>query len=152
EQRPNRTVNQPAGQDLLLSRPAFAFDEAAGEPPRGVGVLTVIDRKGEKAGAWLRFFGGAGGDQNNGIATSNDNGAVRLFGDLPGFQGNYSTTQVEFNGMHHLIDSHRGASHGDSSSFATSSTAQKPAMRSVHVSPVRHNADNRPGPSKETGV
>ena len=56
EQRPDRAVDQAAGEDFFFGRAAFALDKAARELARGVGVFAVIDREREKARAGLGLF------------------------------------------------------------------------------------------------
>ena len=62
EERADRPVDEPRGQDLLGGRPPLALDEAAGELARGVDLLAIIDRQGEEVEA-LAAGGGDGGDQ-----------------------------------------------------------------------------------------
>ena len=57
KQRPDRAVDQTAGQDFLLGRLAFAFEEAAGDASRGVGVFLVVDA-GRAAGSRCLRAGG----------------------------------------------------------------------------------------------
>ena len=96
------TINQPAGENFLLGHPAFALDESAGKLARGIGVFTVIHREWEEARAGLRFLIRNGRDQHDRIAGSHDHSPIGLLRDFTGFEGNLSTVQVDFNGMHHL--------------------------------------------------
>src|SRR3982751_4944689 len=57
EQRPDRPINQPAGQGLLLGKPALTLDEAPRKLAGGVGVLTIIDCKREERSSRLRLSG-----------------------------------------------------------------------------------------------
>ena len=51
EQRPDRPVDQAAGENFFFGGTSFAFDEAAGKSSRGVRVFTIIDGEREKARA-----------------------------------------------------------------------------------------------------
>ena len=58
EQRTDRTVDQAGNQRLLLGRPAFALEVAAGNAARGVGLLDVVDGQGQEVDAFARRLGG----------------------------------------------------------------------------------------------
>ena len=45
EERPDRAVDQPAGEHFLFGRLALALEEAAGDASRGVGVFAVVHRE-----------------------------------------------------------------------------------------------------------
>ena len=51
EQRPDRTIDQAAGEHFLLGRLAFALEEAAGDPARRVGVFLVVDGQRQEVDA-----------------------------------------------------------------------------------------------------
>ena len=101
EQRADRTIDQPAGENLFFGETALAFDKAAGNLTGGVSVLAVIDGEREKPGPRFGLVGHASGDENHRVTGTNDNGAVRLFGHLTGFQGNLAVAQVYFNYVMH---------------------------------------------------
>ena len=48
EERAERAVDQPGGEDLLLGRTPLALEEAAGDAPAGVGPLAVVDAEGKE--------------------------------------------------------------------------------------------------------
>ena len=54
EQRADRPVDQARGQHLLLGRPAFALEEAAGNLAGGEGLLLVVDGEREEIDPRLR--------------------------------------------------------------------------------------------------
>ena len=56
EQRPDRPVDQARGQHLLLGRPAFALEEAAGDLAGGEGLLLVVHGEREEIVAGLRLL------------------------------------------------------------------------------------------------
>ncbi len=99
EQRPDRPVNQAAGEDFLLRRASLALDEAAGKLARGVSVFTIIDGEREKRGARLGLLIRASAHQNNGVPGADHDGAIGLFRDLACLQSNFLTIQVNFYGM-----------------------------------------------------
>ena len=45
EERPDRAIDQAAGEHFLFRRLALALEEAAGDASRGVGVFAVVDRQ-----------------------------------------------------------------------------------------------------------
>ena len=51
EQRPDRPVNQTAGEDFLLRRTPLTLDKAARKFAGGVSVFTIIDGEREERGA-----------------------------------------------------------------------------------------------------
>ena len=55
EQRPDRTIDQPAGEGFLLGRTAFSLEEAPGNAPRGVKTLLVVDRQRKPGLARVRL-------------------------------------------------------------------------------------------------
>ena len=99
EQRPDRPVDQTAGEDLLLRRTPFALDEAAGKLARGISIFTIIDGEREERGARFGLFIGASAHQNHGIPGADHDGAIGLFRDFACLQGNFLTIQVNFYGM-----------------------------------------------------
>ena len=99
EQRPDGPVNQAAGQDFLLGRPALALDKAARKLAGGVSVFSIIDGEREKRGARLGLLIRASAHQNNGVPGADHDGAIGLFRDLTCLQGNFLTIQVNLYGM-----------------------------------------------------
>ena len=104
KQRPDRTIDQAAGENFFFGGTPLAFDKTARDLPGGVGVLAVVHREGEEPGSRFRIVGHAGGDENRGIARSDDNRAVRLSGHLAGFQGDCPATQIDFNCVRHVLN------------------------------------------------
>ena len=86
EQRPDRPVDQPGGEDLLGRGPPLALDEAAGELARGVDLLAIVDRQREEVEP-LAAGGDDGGDQGHRVAEADDDGAAGLLGQLAGLDG-----------------------------------------------------------------
>ena len=86
EQRPDRPVNNAASQDLALAGTAFALDEAAGNPPASVGIFAIIDSEREEVNAFPRVGVRNSGGKNDVITHAHDSRAMRLFGQVAGFE------------------------------------------------------------------
>src|ERR1700691_2401517 len=97
EQRADRPVDQPAGEDFFFRGPSLAFDEAARNLAGGVSILAIIYRERKEAGIRLRLFGHAGADQHYGISATHDDRAVRLLGHSARFEGDLAASQIDFN-------------------------------------------------------
>ena len=100
KQRANRPVDEPAGQHFLLGRLAFTLEEAAGDAPRSVGVLAVVNRQRQEVDAFPCGGRGAGGYQDHRVARSDDHGAVGLLGKSAGFDRHGVSTHGNVAGMH----------------------------------------------------
>ena len=85
------------GEDGLVARAAFAPGEAAGDLTDGVEALFVIDGEGEEVHA-LASIGHRGGDENDGVALADGDGAVRLLGEDAVLDGEGLTADFEFVG------------------------------------------------------
>ena len=100
EQGPERPVDQPAGQDLLLGRLAFPLEEPARNASRGVGVLAVVDGEREKIDALTSARRGAGRDDDERVAVAYGDRAVRLLGQLAGFHREGGPADIHLGRMH----------------------------------------------------
>ena len=60
EERTDRAVDQAAREHFLLGRLAFALEEPAGDPARGVGVFLVVDGERQEVDPFARVRGRAG--------------------------------------------------------------------------------------------
>ena len=85
EQRADRPVHEPRGERLLGAGPGLALDEAAGELAGGVGPLAVVAGEREEVAAGDRVPLD-GGDEDGGLAVADQDGPVRLLGELTGLQ------------------------------------------------------------------
>ena len=101
KQRPDRTIDQAAGENFFFGGTPLAFDKAARDLAGGVGVLAVVNGEREKTGSRFGLVGHTSGDQDHRVTGANDNGAVRLFGHLTGFKGNLAAIQIDFNCVQH---------------------------------------------------
>ena len=96
EERPDRPVDQPARQHLLLRRLALALEEPAGDAPRGVGVLPVVDGQREEVDPLALAGRVARGDEDHGVAVPDHHRAVRLPGQPAGLEGQGTTADIHF--------------------------------------------------------
>ena len=103
EQRTDRTIDQPAGQNFLFRGTSLAFDESARNLAGGVSVFSIIDGEREEPGPHLRLVSHTRGDQYHGVTGTNDNSAARLFGHLTRLQGDLTAAQVYFNYVMHAF-------------------------------------------------
>ncbi len=85
EERADRPVNEPAGEDFLLGRAAFAFEVTAGEFAGRGRLFPVIHREREEFLPFSGFGGGDRRDDDDGFAQLDGDGAVGLFGEFAGF-------------------------------------------------------------------
>ena len=76
EERPDRPIDQPAGEDFLFRGLAFALEEAAGNASRRIGVFAVVDRQRQEVDV-ARACRARGGDEHHGVARADDHRAVR---------------------------------------------------------------------------
>jgi hypothetical protein len=87
EEWANRTIDQPAGQNFLFGRPAFAPEKAAGNLARGISPLLVIDRERQKILARRSVLRADHRDQHDGVFHAYEHGAGCLARDLARFEG-----------------------------------------------------------------
>ena len=87
EERAERTVGHPRGEDFLFGRATFALEVAAGELAGRGRLFLVVDGQREEVLAFAQFGHRNGGDQDDGVAGANGNRAVGEFGNFAGFEG-----------------------------------------------------------------
>ena len=95
EQRADRAIDQAGNQRLLFGGPAFAFEVAAGNAARGIGLLLVVDGQRQEVDALARRFRGNHGGEHHGLAIGRQHGAVGLSRDLSGFKLEGTATPVD---------------------------------------------------------
>jgi hypothetical protein len=95
KERADRPVDQAAGEDLLLGRPSFAFEEASRDLAGGVGALLVID--GEREPVLPRFRAACANDryQYHGVVHVDQHSACRLAGDFARFERQLAVAPVQ---------------------------------------------------------
>jgi hypothetical protein len=87
EGRAQRPVDQAAGEDGVLGRPALAAEERAGDPAGGVHPLLDVHREGEEVEVLLGVLAGRGGRQQHGVVVEvRGDGAGGLTGQAAGLE------------------------------------------------------------------
>ena len=84
ERRPQRAIDEPAGQDRLLGRTAFTTEERSGDLSRCVHALFYIDGEGKEVDSLPKALVGGGGDQNGGVASLYGHRTVCLTSEFAG--------------------------------------------------------------------
>ena len=87
KQRTDRTVDQAAGQCLLLARTALALEEAPRDLAGCVGLLDVIDGQREEVLAGLGLLAGHDGGQHDRVVHRAQHGTGGLASNFAGFEG-----------------------------------------------------------------
>ena len=90
----NGAVGQAAGEDFLFGGAAFALEITARELAGGGRFLAVIHRQREEFLAGFGLAGGHGGDEDDGFAELDGDGAVGLFGQFAGFDVNLTGAEL----------------------------------------------------------
>ena len=76
ERRPQRPVDQPAGEDRVLGRPALPAEERAGDPARRVHPLLHVHGEREEVEPFLGVLGRGGRGQHHGLVVEVDDGGA----------------------------------------------------------------------------
>jgi hypothetical protein len=108
EERPQRPVDHPRGEDLLLVRAALALEEAAGDLAARVVVLAVVHRQGQEVDPDPRLLLRARRGEDDRVAQPHHRGPVGLLRDLARLdrEGVVAERQLEF--LHHCLGSLAG--------------------------------------------
>ncbi len=85
EERPDRSIDQAAGQRLFFARSAFTLEEATRDLARGVGLLLVIDGQREEIPSRIGRLATDGSDENGGFSHVDQHRAVCLARNGAGF-------------------------------------------------------------------
>ena len=96
EQRPDRPVDQAAGQRLTLAGPAFALEKTAGDLTGGERLFLVVHGQWEEVLARLWRSQADRGGHDDGAAIGGDHRTVGLAGDLAGFQDQAASAPFNF--------------------------------------------------------
>ena len=83
-QRADGTVHQAGDEHLVVGGLALALQEAAGETPCGIVLLTVVHGEGHEIGAFLYFFGTGHGGEDHRSSHLDNGGAGGLLGQFAG--------------------------------------------------------------------
>ena len=86
EQRPDRPIDEPRRQRLLLARAPFALEEAARDAARGIGLLLVVDGERKEVASVDVLLLADGRDEHDGVGHIDDDGAVGLARDRRPFR------------------------------------------------------------------
>src|SRR6185295_2853460 len=102
EQRANRPVRLPGGEDRRLRRARLTLDEAARDLARRVHSLLEVDREREEveARSGLRPVGGA---EHHGVAVTDRDGSACEPGEPTGFDGQRATTELGLEDLWHWV-------------------------------------------------
>ncbi len=99
KQRSDAAVDETAGQNFLVRRPAFPFEKTAGDFAGGVGLLPVLDgERKERERADVRWDGYGGED--DGIAELHQCGAGGLLGEAARLDDEAAAGKLGFNPMY----------------------------------------------------
>ena len=99
EERAQRAVRHPAGEDFFFGGAAFAFEVAAWEAACGGGFFFVFDAEREEVLTVLEVGGGDSGDDDHGVAEADGDSAVREAGEFAGFDGDLGGADLAHSGM-----------------------------------------------------
>ena len=89
EERAQRAVRHAAVRISFSRGAAFALEVAAGDLADGRRFFAVIDGEREPVLAFLDLGGGDGGDDDDGFAAADGDGAVGELGEFAGFDGDF---------------------------------------------------------------
>ena len=93
EERAERTVDHARGERGLLSGPALATEERAGDLARGVHALLDVD--GEREEIHVALVAGCCGAEHHGVAGLDDDGSAGLLGELAGLESDLGTADLD---------------------------------------------------------
>ncbi len=99
EQRPDRAVDDAAGEDFLVAGAPFALDEAAGDLARRVCALLVLDRKREERQRALLVAHRDGG-QDHGVAELDQRRSGGLLGHATRLDDQRAAGECLLNALH----------------------------------------------------
>ncbi len=134
EERPQRPVRQPGGQDGRLRRAAFATEERARDAPAGVQPFLVVDGEWEEVDALARLLAHGGGGKEHRIRPAHRDGTARQRGELAGLdrEGLAFDDRAELSGLQHGIPFRAGAGSGQ----GLETVRQTPGGRAPIPNPV----------------
>src|SRR6185312_6153234 len=95
KERPDRPVDEPRDQRLLLRGTALALEEAARDLAGGEGLLLVVDGEREEILPRLRLLHRHRGAQHRRLAIGRHHGAISLAGDLARLEHEAASAPVQ---------------------------------------------------------
>src|SRR5262249_15133450 len=81
-ERPDRAVDHAGRQNRPLGRTALSLEETAGDLPGRIHALFDVDGEREEVRSLTRFHPPLGGGKHHGLSGTDEEGAVRLLGEL----------------------------------------------------------------------
>src|SRR5690554_4974215 len=87
EERAAGAVDEPRGKDLGVTQLTLAFEEAAGDLSRGIGLLNIINRERHEVRARAGLLRADRGDEHDRLTRGDEDGAIGLFRDAPRLEG-----------------------------------------------------------------
>jgi len=93
ERRPQRAVDQAAGQDGVLAGPALTAEERTGNAPGRVHPLLDVDGQREEVELLLGVLAGRGGRQDDGVAQLGQHATGGLLGQPSRAEGDLTGTE-----------------------------------------------------------
>ena len=95
KERPQRPIDQPRNERLLLGRPALALKEAPRDLPGGERLLLVVHGQRKEVLTGFCALDRDRGAQNSGLPVSGEHGAVGLTSDLTRLQHEAATAPIQ---------------------------------------------------------
>ena len=96
EKRPDRPVDQPGDQRLILAWAAFALEVAAGDLARRVSLFLIVDREGEEILGWIGIAIRHHRGKDRGFAILCEHRRSRLPGDAPRLKRKCAAAPFDF--------------------------------------------------------
>ena len=100
KQGPEGAVDEPAGENLPLSRSPLAPEEASRDLPGCIGFLLIIDRQGQEVHSLPRALGRHGRYQQHRVAIGDENRAVGLLRHPAGLKGQGPPPDIQTHSYH----------------------------------------------------
>ncbi len=102
KQGPDGPIDAARGENLLLARPPFALEEAAGDLARSVRLLAILDGEGEKwEVGWPVLH--CGRNQHHRIAVLHEARALREFGHTADFERQCPSCELALHPLNHVV-------------------------------------------------
>ena len=96
EKRPDRAVDQPGNQRLVLAWAAFALEVAAGDLARRVSLFLIVDGEGEEILGWIGIAVRHHCGKDRGFAIFREHRRIGLAGDAPRLKRKCAAAPFDF--------------------------------------------------------